>query len=110
MFYKQRDNLFFPVSAYVLPTTVLRLPYSLFLATTWSVVVYWSCGFAPSAGRYARAAHSFACMISRTPPSLWILTFEYADHSAPDVKRNADQLRLPLGIVLLQCQTDCLSS
>ena len=52
MFYKQRDNLFFPVSAYVLPTTVLRLPYSLFLATTWSIVVYWSCGFAPDAGRW----------------------------------------------------------
>lgn len=51
VFYKQRDNLYFPVSAYVLPTTVLRLPYSLFLATTWSVVVYWACGMAPSAGR-----------------------------------------------------------
>ena len=51
VFYKQRDNLYFPVSAYVLPTTVLRLPYSLFLATTWSIVVYWACGMAPSAGR-----------------------------------------------------------
>ena len=51
VFYKQRDNLYFPVAAYVLPTTALRLPYSLFLATVWSIIVYWSCGFAPEPGR-----------------------------------------------------------
>ena len=28
VFYKQRDNLYFPVSAYVLPTSALRVPYS----------------------------------------------------------------------------------
>ena len=34
-FYKQRDNGFYSAAAYVFPTTVLRIPYSLFAATMW---------------------------------------------------------------------------
>ena len=39
------------VWAFVLPVTLLRLPYSLLEAVVWSIIVYWSVGFAPDAGR-----------------------------------------------------------
>lgn len=45
------DNYFYPAWAYVFPTTVLRLPYSLLLATLWSCVVYYPTGLAPEASR-----------------------------------------------------------
>ena len=51
MFYKQRDNLYFPVSAFVLPTTALRIPYSAVFGFTWAIIVYWAIGMDPSAGR-----------------------------------------------------------
>ena len=35
----------------MLPVTLLRLPYSLLEAVVWSIIVYWSVGFAPDAGR-----------------------------------------------------------
>lgn len=53
VFYKQRDSYFHPAWAYALPSWILRLPYSIVEAVVWSVVVYYSVGFAPSAGRYA---------------------------------------------------------
>ena len=52
VFWKQRDNLFFPVSSYVLPISFLRLPYSGINSMVWSVVVYWATGLTYSAGRY----------------------------------------------------------
>ena len=42
------------VWAFVLPVTLLRLPYSLLEAVVWSIIVYWSVGFAPDAGRVRR--------------------------------------------------------
>lgn len=51
VFWKQRDSLFFPVTSYVLPITLLRLPYSLFISVAWSVIVYWAVGLTYSAGR-----------------------------------------------------------
>ena len=47
------DNYFYPAWAYVFPTTVLRLPYSLFLAILWSCIVYYPTGLAPEASRSA---------------------------------------------------------
>ena len=38
----------------MLPVTLLRLPYSLLEAVVWSIIVYWSVGFAPDAGRVRR--------------------------------------------------------
>jgi ABC-2 type transporter len=43
-FYKQRDNCFYPAWAYVFPTTLLRLPYSLIEALLWSSIVYYPVG------------------------------------------------------------------
>ena len=52
VFYKQRDNLYFPVSAYVLPTSALRVPYSIVFGFLWAIIVYWAVGMDPSAGRW----------------------------------------------------------
>ena len=46
------DNYFYPAWAYVWPTVVLRLPYSLVLSILWSAVVYYPVGLAPEASRY----------------------------------------------------------
>lgn len=52
VFYKQRDNLFHPASAWSVTSWILRVPYSIIEAVVWSCVVYYTVGFAPSAGRY----------------------------------------------------------
>ncbi|BDA47821.1 probable pleiotropic drug resistance protein 1 [Coccomyxa sp. Obi] len=52
VFFKQRDNLFYPAWAFALPTTILRLPYSFVESFIWSTMLYWIIGFAPDAGRY----------------------------------------------------------
>ena len=49
--FKQRDNHFYPAWAYVFPTTVLRIPYSLLIALLWSVVIYYPVGLAPEPSR-----------------------------------------------------------
>ncbi len=49
--FKQRDNYFYPAWAYVYPTTVLRMPYSLLVAVLWSCIVYYPVGLAPEASR-----------------------------------------------------------
>ncbi|BDA40539.1 Pleiotropic drug resistance protein 1 [Coccomyxa sp. Obi] len=50
--YKQRDNKMYPAWAYVLPTTILRLPYSLTAAVLWCSIVYYPVGLAPEPGRF----------------------------------------------------------
>jgi len=52
--FKQRDNYFYPAWAYVYPTTVLRMPYSLLVAVLWSCIVYYPVGLAPEASRCER--------------------------------------------------------
>ena len=37
----QRDNNFYPAWAYVFPTTLLRLPYSIGAAFLWAAIVYY---------------------------------------------------------------------
>eukprot|EP00878_Enallax_costatus_P029120 GHUV01031546.1.p1 GENE.GHUV01031546.1~~GHUV01031546.1.p1 ORF type:complete len:121 (-),score=31.59 GHUV01031546.1:746-1108(-) len=51
VFFKQRTAQFFPAWAFALPTTLLRIPYSLVESIPWSVIVYWLTGLAPDAGR-----------------------------------------------------------
>ena len=52
VFYKQRDNFFHPAWAWSISSWILRVPYSIIEAVVWSCVVYFTVGFAPSAGRY----------------------------------------------------------
>lgn len=54
VFYKQRDNYFYPGWAFVAPNWILRLPYSFIESLIWSVIVYYSVGLDPSAGRYVK--------------------------------------------------------
>ena len=57
MFYKQRAAGAHPAWAYTLPTTFLRAFYSATEAGLWSIIVYWTVGFAPDAGR----SEAFPC-------------------------------------------------
>lgn len=52
VFYKQRDLLFYPPWAFVLPTYLLRLPLSLYESFIWICLTYFTIGFAPEPGRY----------------------------------------------------------
>lgn len=51
VFYKQRDNGFYPAWAWSISSWILRIPYSVVEAVVWSCVVYYTVGFAPGAGR-----------------------------------------------------------
>ena len=57
VFYKQRMLGLYPSWAYTLPTSCLRVFYSLTEAGIWSLLVYWLVGFAPEVGRSADALH-----------------------------------------------------
>ena len=54
VFWKQRSNNWFPVTCYVLPTTILRLPYSAVNTLAWVLIIYFAVGLTYSAGRYER--------------------------------------------------------
>ncbi|GJX49894.1 ABC transporter G family member 31 [Tanacetum coccineum] len=72
IFYKQRDNNFYPAWAWSVSSWILRVPYSLVEAVVWSVIVYYSVGFSPSAGRFFRyvlvlfSIHQMALGLFRT--------------------------------------------
>lgn len=52
VFYKQRDNCFYPAWAWSVSSWILRVPYSVIEAVVWACIVYYTVGFAPGAGRY----------------------------------------------------------
>ncbi|CAL5443910.1 unnamed protein product [Camellia sinensis] len=52
VFYKQRDLLFHPPSAFTLPTFLLRVPISVVESIVWTVLSYYTIGFAPEASRF----------------------------------------------------------
>ncbi|CAM6100115.1 unnamed protein product [Calypogeia fissa] len=54
VFYKQRDNLFYPGWAFAIPSWLLRLPYSVVESIIWSAIVYYIIGLAPEPGRFFR--------------------------------------------------------
>ena len=47
----QRDNFFYRPVSYVMPVTLMRLPYSLLEALVWTGLTYWEIDLAPDAGR-----------------------------------------------------------
>ena len=49
-----------PSSAFVLPVTILRIPWSLCVSFLWAGVVYYVTGLAPQADRYGQAP--FKCI------------------------------------------------
>ncbi|GAB2264161.1 hypothetical protein Droror1_Dr00026295 [Drosera rotundifolia] len=54
IFYKQRDQLFYPAWAYALPIWVLRVPLSFVECAIWIALTYYTVGFAPGASRFLR--------------------------------------------------------
>ncbi|KAJ7531928.1 hypothetical protein O6H91_14G065000 [Diphasiastrum complanatum] len=54
VFYKQRDLLFYPPWAFVIPTWILRIPVSILEAGIWVFLTYWVIGFEPEVGRFFR--------------------------------------------------------
>ncbi|XP_024525813.1 ABC transporter G family member 31 [Selaginella moellendorffii] len=54
VFYKQRDNLFFPGWAFSLPSWLLRIPYSVIEGVIWSCIVYYTVGLDPQPQRFFR--------------------------------------------------------
>ncbi|XP_030447307.1 ABC transporter G family member 31 [Syzygium oleosum] len=76
VFYKQRDNFFYPAWAWSISSWILRVPYSIIEAVVWSCVVYYTVGFAPGAGRFFRfmlllfAVHQMALGLFRMMASI----------------------------------------
>ncbi|WCJ41762.1 ABC transporter G family member 34 [Euphorbia peplus] len=59
IFFKQRDALFYPAWAYVLPIFILRIPVSFIESAIWIVLTYYTIGFAPAASRFFRQFLAF---------------------------------------------------
>ena len=64
VFYKQRENKFFPAWCYALPKTILDLPLSIWEALLWTAIPYFAVGFYKGAGRCIAASEH----ISFSPP------------------------------------------
>ncbi|KAF1329408.1 Atp-binding protein, partial [Globisporangium splendens] len=52
VFYKQRGANFFRTASYVLSSSVSQLPLALMESVLFGTLVYWMCGFVPTAGAY----------------------------------------------------------
>ncbi|KAL3132996.1 hypothetical protein ABBQ38_006905 [Trebouxia sp. C0009 RCD-2024] len=52
VFYKQRENKFYPAWCYALPKTILDLPLSMWEALLWTTIPYFAVGYARDAGRF----------------------------------------------------------
>ncbi|KAL9680966.1 hypothetical protein QQ045_012747 [Rhodiola kirilowii] len=52
VFYKHRDLLFHPAWAFTLPNFLLRVPISIFESIIWTIVSYYTIGFAQEAERF----------------------------------------------------------
>ncbi|KAK9755345.1 hypothetical protein RND81_01G018900 [Saponaria officinalis] len=62
VFYKQRDFLFYPAWAYAVPVWVLRLPLSFMESAIWTILTYYTVGFAPAASRFFCQWLAFFCI------------------------------------------------
>jgi hypothetical protein len=51
VFYKQRDMLFFPAWCFTVATWILSIPISVMEVTTWTLLTYYTVGFAPNVQR-----------------------------------------------------------
>uniref|UniRef100_A0A803MQI5 ABC transporter domain-containing protein n=1 Tax=Chenopodium quinoa TaxID=63459 RepID=A0A803MQI5_CHEQI len=62
IFYKQRDFMFYPAWAYALPGWVLRIPLSFMESAIWTILTYYTIGFAPSASRFFCQLLAYFCI------------------------------------------------
>ncbi|XP_038680622.1 pleiotropic drug resistance protein 1-like [Tripterygium wilfordii] len=54
VFYKQRDLLFYPSSAYSLPSMILKIPVTFVEVSLWVFITYFAIGFDPSVERFLK--------------------------------------------------------
>ncbi|KAG5525527.1 hypothetical protein RHGRI_031987 [Rhododendron griersonianum] len=54
VFYKQRDLYFYPAWSYAIPSTILKVPLSLFEALIWTSLTYYVIGYSPEPGRFVQ--------------------------------------------------------
>ncbi|KAK7384765.1 hypothetical protein VNO78_30466 [Psophocarpus tetragonolobus] len=54
VFYKQRDNLFYPSWAYSLPPWILKIPITLVEVFIWECISYYAIGYDPNIGRFLK--------------------------------------------------------
>ncbi|XVF24885.1 hypothetical protein REPUB_Repub13aG0166000 [Reevesia pubescens] len=54
VFFKQRDNLFYPAWAYALPTWIMRIPVSFIEVGIWVVITYYVMGMDPNIFRFLK--------------------------------------------------------
>ncbi|XP_073142895.1 ABC transporter G family member 29-like isoform X2 [Henckelia pumila] len=52
VFYKHRDLLLHPPWVFTLPTFLLRIPISMLESVVWTIITYYTIGFAPEASRF----------------------------------------------------------
>ncbi|KAG6519908.1 ABC transporter G family member 42-like [Zingiber officinale] len=52
VFYKHRDLLFYPAWIFTLPNFLLRIPISILETIVWTVMTYYTIGYAPEASRF----------------------------------------------------------
>ncbi|XP_021846147.1 ABC transporter G family member 39 isoform X2 [Spinacia oleracea] len=62
IFYKQRDFMFYPAWAYALPVWVLRIPLSFVESAIWTILTYYTIGFAPAASRFFCQLLAYFCI------------------------------------------------
>ncbi|KAJ0718449.1 putative ABC-type Fe(3+) transporter [Helianthus annuus] len=62
VFYKQRDALFYPVWVFVIPIWLLKIPISVIESTLWTVITYYTIGFAPSVDRFFKQLLTYICV------------------------------------------------
>ncbi|KAM3274261.1 hypothetical protein ACQJBY_043426 [Aegilops geniculata] len=52
VFYKQRDDYFYPAWAYAIPSFILKIPVSLVESIAWTTISYYLIGYTPEASRF----------------------------------------------------------
>ena len=72
VYFKQRDNRFYSATSFVMPATLMRIPYSLTEAVVWTVITYWIVGMAPEASRCVSDCHFLYNLLSTLVPGVHI--------------------------------------
>ncbi|KAI5072522.1 hypothetical protein GOP47_0012628 [Adiantum capillus-veneris] len=62
VFYKQRDQLFYPAWSFTIPAILLRAPLSIVECLIWACLTYFVIGFAPEPGRFFRQILLLFCV------------------------------------------------
>ncbi|KAL6136417.1 hypothetical protein ACLB2K_061712 [Fragaria x ananassa] len=52
VFYKQRDFYFYPAWAYLIPSAILKIPFSLIDSFLWTALTYYVIGYSPEPNRF----------------------------------------------------------